>query len=118
MTSPNSFNVELFLLTCQISHSVLKIIKECKNYNTELWVNSILFVKSVWTKSQSVTMQMKATEQCYAVQGGSNIEYTDIFKRDHSNESVQHYFPLDLLAFQYFWKLKFRVHLFFPVFWS
>ena len=45
---------------------------------------------------------MKATEQCYAVQGGSNIEYSDIFKRDHSNERVQHHYPLDLLAFQYF----------------
>ena len=45
---------------------------------------------------------MKATEQCYAVQGGYNIEYSNIFKCDHSNESVQHHFPLDLLAFQYF----------------
>jgi len=42
----------------------------------------------LWMKPQSVTTQMKATEQYHTVGGGSTFESVDeILKCDHSYES-------------------------------
>ena len=73
----------------------------------------MLYLFSLWTKFKNVTIQMKATEQCFlVVLFIMTYKVVQFFVNCYpSNEVIEHNVPVVLFVFMYFFFTSFKLYI-------